>query len=155
MTDAPPPNARHFEKRSLFKTTMERMIAFHESSAAFSKLTPPPIFVQMHRDNRTSLTEGELEFTLWFGPLPVRWIARHEPGPTSTSFADRALKGPMAYWRHEHIFEAVPDGIALTDRITLAHKPGFKGLLTRLMFDGAPLRILFLYRHLRTRWAVS
>lgn len=155
MTDAPPTSAHTYEKRSVFKTTMERMMAFHESPAAFSKLTPPPIFVQMHRDNRTSLTEGELEFTLWFGPVPIRWTARHEPGPTATSFADRALKGPMAYWRHEHIFEEVADGIALTDRVTLAHKPGFKGLLTRLTFDGVPLRILFFYRHLRTRFAVS
>ncbi|MGB1288022.1 MAG: hypothetical protein ACPG7F_15905, partial [Aggregatilineales bacterium] len=64
-------------------------------------------------------------------------------------------EGPMKYWRHEHIFREVEGGIELTDRLTRAHKPGLTGLLTRLAFDGIPLRILFFYRHLRTRMAVT
>jgi len=148
-------NTHVFEKRSVMNTTMEKMIAFHEDPKAMPKLSPPPIFVQVHRDERTSLTEGELEFTLWFGPIPIRWLARHEPGPTETSFADLMVKGPMAYWRHEHIFEEADGGIALIDRVTIAHKKGLAGLITRLMFDGVPLRILFFYRHTRTRQAVT
>lgn len=154
-TATTPDNTRVFEKRSVMKTTMAEMLAFHEDPAAMPKLSPPPIIVRVKRDDRTSLTEGELEFTLWFGPVPIHWLARHEPGPTETSFADRMIEGPMAYWRHEHIFEETADGIALIDRVTVAHKPGLPGLLTRLMFDGVPLRILFFYRHLRTRRAVE
>jgi ligand-binding SRPBCC domain-containing protein len=137
------------------KTTMERMIKFHEDPKALGILTPPPIFMQSIRDDRTSLTDGELEFNLWFGPIPIRWIARHEPGPTPTSFMDRQISGPMASWEHQHIFTEVPGGVELHDRITLSHKPGLPGLLTRLMFDGLPLRILFFYRHLRTRLSVT
>jgi len=150
-----PENTSVYEKRTVMKTTMAKMLAFHEDPAAMPKLTPPPMIVRVKRDDRTALTEGELDFTLWFGPVPIRWLARHEPGPTDTSFADRMIEGPMAYWRHEHIFEETPDGIALIDRVTLAHKPGWQGLLTRLMFDGVPLRILFFYRHMRTRQAVE
>ncbi|MDX1994134.1 MAG: hypothetical protein SF029_17235 [bacterium] len=150
-----PKNAHVFQKRSVMKTTMERMMAFHQDPKALSNLTPPPIFMQLHRDDRTSLTEGELEFTLRFVVIPIRWIAQHQPGPTPTSFADFQVKGPLAYWRHEHIFEEVPGGVALTDRVTLAHKPGLAGVLTWLAFDGIPLRILFFYRHLRTRLAVE
>ncbi len=150
-----PTNTKTFEKRSIMQTTMEQMQAFHTDPKALAILTPPPIFIRLHRDTRTSNTEGELEFTLWFGPIPLRWHVRHEDGPIETSFADRMLKGPMGYWRHEHIFEQVDEGIALTDKITLAHPPGIKGLLTRLIFDGIPLRILFFYRHLRTKRAVE
>jgi ligand-binding SRPBCC domain-containing protein len=64
------------------------------------------------------------------------------------------LKGPMGYWRHEHIFTEVDGGVELMDRVTLGHQPGLKGLFTRVMFDGLNLRILFIYRHLRTRMAV-
>src|SRR5262245_42463225 len=141
-----------FEKRSIFPTTMQRMMAFHEYPRAINRLTPPPIFVQCLRDDRKSLTEGDLTFRLWFGVIPVRWVARHEPGPTETSFADRMMDGPLASWLHEHIFREVPGGVELTDRITFEHKPGLPGLLTRLVFDGLPLRLLFFYRHLRTRW---
>lgn len=151
---ATPSHTHSYQKRSIFRTTLEQLETFHKDPAALKKLTPPPIFIQVHSDRRVSLTEGDLEFTLWFGPLPVRWLARHEP-VAGSGFAEWQVDGPMAYWRHEHLFEVVPGGVALFDRATLAHKPGVRGLLTRLIFDGIPLRILFLYRHWRTRQAVE
>ena len=151
------PDTKVFEHRSVIPTTLDRMVAFHDDPKALSRLTPPPplMLMQVLRDDRTSLTEGELEFRLWFGFVPVRWVARHEPGPTPTSFADRMLVGPMEVWEHQHIFRDVPGGVELVDHITLAHKPGLPGLLTRLIFDGLPLRLLFVYRHWRTRRGVA
>lgn len=150
-----PEHTHVYEKSSVFKTSMQKMIAFHEAPDVFGKLAPPPIFIRVQEDNRTSLTEGDLKFTLWFAFIPVPWHAQHQPGPTETSFADLMVDGPMQYWRHEHIFEKVEGGVRLIDRVTLAHKPGLQGIFTRLMFDGIPLRILFFYRHLRTKWAVE
>lgn len=139
----------------MFNTTVAQLEAFHQDHAALSRLTPPPIFIRLHEDTRTSLTNGELEFTLWFVFIPIRWRVRHEALENGIGFADRQLSGPMAYWRHEHRFEATSDGAALIDRVTLAHKPGLTGWLTRLMFDGLPLRFLFFYRHIQTRRAVG
>ncbi len=150
-----PSNTKVYEKSTIMNTTLDKMIAFHESADAFSKLVPPPMIAQLREDNRTSNTEGDLKFTLWMGPIPIKWHAQHQVGPTETSFADLMLDGPMAYWRHEHIFTEVDGGVKLTDRVTLAHKDGIQGLLTRLMFDGIPLKFLFFYRHLRTKWAVE
>jgi ligand-binding SRPBCC domain-containing protein len=146
---------RVFEHRSVIPTTLAQMLAFHQHPRAIYRLTPPPIFVQCLRDGRTSLTSGELDFRLWFGPLPVRWLARHEPGPVETSFIDRMMRGPLESWEHQHIFRDVPGGVELLDRVIFAHKPGLPGLLTRLVFDGLPLRTLFLYRHLRTRLGIN
>lgn len=149
----PPENTHTFQHESIIPTTIEAIEAFHNDPTAFSKLTPPPIFAQVHRRELTSLTEGTLEFTLWFGPIPVRWVAQHEAGPTPHSFADRMMQGPMAYWLHQHIFEPVEGGVKLIDRISIAHKPGLQGLLTRLTFDGLPLKFLFIYRHMATKMA--
>jgi ligand-binding SRPBCC domain-containing protein len=146
-----PPDAKTFEHSSVIDTTLDDMIAFHNDPQAFSRLTPPPIIAQIHRRDLKSLTDGEMEFTLWMGPIPIRWLAQHEPGPTEHSFTDRMIQGPLAFWLHRHIFEAVEGGVRLTDRISIVHKPGVSGFLTRLMFDGLPLRVLFIYRHLRTR----
>jgi ligand-binding SRPBCC domain-containing protein len=140
-----------FQHRSVIPTTMARMLAFHEDPKALARLTPPPIFMQLHRDDRTSLTQGELEFTLWFGPLPIRWVAVHEPGPTPTSFADRQVRGPLKSWRHEHIFTEVAGGIEVLDRVTYEHPSGPKALFTRLNFSRPLMWVLFTYRHLRTR----
>ncbi len=151
----PPACARIFEKTSVIKCTVAEITRFHEAPRALAALTPPPIILRVKRDNRRSITEGEIDFTLWFGPLPIRWIARHEAGPKPDSFADAQVKGPLAYWRHEHIFREVAGGVELTDRVTLAHRRGLIGLLTRLAFDGIPLRLLFAYRHWRTRRALQ
>ena len=151
----PPPNSRVFQQSSLIETTLLDIKRFHESPQALASLTPPPIRMTIQRDERRSLTEGEIEFTLAFGPIPIRWTARHDTGPTADSFADVQMKGPLAYWRHEHIFAAVAGGVELTDRITLAHRGGFTGTLTRLLFDGLALRLLFAYRHWRTRQALQ
>ncbi|MCY4466553.1 MAG: SRPBCC family protein [Chloroflexi bacterium] len=144
-----------YAKTSRFNASLDELLRFHQDPRALATLTPPPIFAQLLRDDRRSITEGEVEFRLWFGPLPLRWIARHEPGPTPDSFADVQMRGPMATWRHEHIFREVTGGVELTDRVTLAHKPGIWGLFTRLAFDGLPLRILFAFRHWRTRRALA
>ena len=145
-----------FQHRSLMPTTLERLWAFHDDPRALAVLTPPPIFVRVLRDGRTSLTDGEIEFQLWFGPFPAYWHARHEPGTIATSFIDRMLKGPALVWVHEHLMQPVAGGVELVDRITIAHRPGgFCGLFTRLFFDGLPLRMMFMYRHWRTRRAVT
>lgn len=148
---------KHFDVQSVMPGTVHDLMAFHAEPAALRKLMLPPTFIQVIRDERASLTSGELEFTLWIGPVPIRWVAQHLPGPTASSFTDQMLQGPMAKWEHQHLFEPAPGGTGtiLHDRIRYAHKPGLTGLLTRLVFDGLPLRVLFWYRHWRTRRALS
>ncbi len=149
------PSLKTYRCSSIIKTSLEEMLRFHQDPRALSMLTPPPIIVQIVRDERTSLTQGELLFRLWFGPLPVLWLARHEQGSTPTSFIDRMIIGPMANWQHEHRFQEVAGGVALTDEVTFAHHTGWRGFFTRMMFDGAPLKFLFFYRHLRTKRALE
>ncbi len=149
------PTPRIFEHRSVIPATVEDVTAFHDHPRAFQRLTPPPVFIQIRRHEVQSLTHGKVAFTMWFGPVPVRWVAQHEPGPIATSFIDRQINGPMAQWIHEHVFQPVENGVELIDRVTYAHKPGWRGWLTRLFFDGLPLRFLFTYRHWRTRKALK
>ncbi len=140
-----------YEHRSLIPATLAQAEAFHDDPRVFAWLVPPPIIMRIHRDTRTSLTAGEIEFTLWFLLLPVHWLARHEPGPTEHSFQDRMMRGPLRSWVHQHMFREAEGGTELIDRVTYEHKGGPWGIFTRLFFDGLPLRLLFVYRHLRTR----
>lgn len=142
------------EFRSFFPGTAQQLWDFHAQPKAFNKLTPPPIFIQVLEYGLKSLTDGTVEFRMWLGPLPLLWRVQHKPGPTACSFVDQMLSGPMAYWEHHHIFTDVEGGAELLDRLTIEHKPGLMGIFTRLMFDGLPLRIFFMYRHLRTRWGL-
>ncbi len=147
--------AKTREYRTFIPTTLESVWAFHEHPKAFKKLTPPPVFIQVLNSTLTSLKSGQVEFNMWIGPIPLRWVARHEPGPVEFSFVDRQLKGPLAAWEHQHIMQRVDGGVMLIDHITLAHKPGWRGWLTRVFFDGPALRGLFFFRHRRTRMGVK
>jgi len=144
-----------FEHRSTFPGTAAQVMAFYSLPNAPALLTPPPLFFQIRADRRTSIRDGELEFTLWFGPIPFRWLSRHEPGMTETAFVDRMITGPLRTWVHEHGARDVPGGVEVIDRIQIAHGDGLTGLFTRLFFDGLPLRFLFIYRAMRTRAAVA
>jgi len=144
---------RHiFSAKATIPTTMEKMLAYHAHPHALQRLTPLPVVVQMIRDTRTSPQAGEVEFVLWFGPIPTRWHVRHEAGPIETSFADRMLSGPMKYWHHQHIFREADGGIALTDQIEYEYlDKGFWALFGRAALAPVMLRILFAYRHWQTR----
>jgi len=66
-----------------------------------------------------------MAFTLWLGPLPVRWQARIE-SLDSSGFDDVQIEGPFAAWKHTHRFEAQQDGTCLVHdhvRLRLEYHP--------------------------------
>lgn len=146
---------RNFTHSSNVSGTAEQLNAVHALPETFARLTMPPLVMQVVEDNRTSLTEGQIAFRLWFGPFPVNWLARHEAGVNEHSFRDVQVRGPLQSWEHDHVIEPHEHGARLTDRITFSHRPGLAGLFTRLLFDGLPLKMLFLYRHWQTRRMVK
>lgn len=146
---------RIFVHQSDIPGSMQDVWDFHAGPDAFQRLAMPPMIATIQRDQRLSLTEGIVDFTLWIGPLPIRWQATHLPGPIDTSFVDIMESGPLAEWEHTHLLEKISGGVRLTDRIKFRHLSGPSGWFTRLLFDGLPLRILFIYRHWRTRREVQ
>ena len=91
-----------------------------------------------------------MDFTLWFGPLPIRWSASIED-VSQTGFTDRQLSGPFGAWVHRHSFVRLDDETTeVIDAITLRLKPhplwGPVGLGFVL---GLP--VLFAFRGWKTR----
>jgi ligand-binding SRPBCC domain-containing protein len=124
---------------------------FHNDTRILKKLTPPPIFVQIHQFE--PLAESSVaEFTLWFGPLPLRWQAVHsDVGPHG--FTDTQAKGPLRYWQHTHRFTAVSDTTTqIHEHIEYDYGDGLWGLFTRLLFNKPGLYALFTGRKFLTRW---
>ena len=142
--------AHHFRIRS----PLARVAGFHRRAASMAAITPPPILVRIHR-SPAELAEGdEMEFTLWLGLLPVRWLARIE-AVSPTGFTDRQLRGPFAEWVHRHTFHRVDDSTTeVKDEITLQLKRHpFWGLVGMGMRAGLP--ILFAFRAWKTQRALA
>lgn len=117
---------------------------FHSDSRALRTLTPPPIWVQFHQVE--PLAEGSVaDFTMWLGPLPVRWTAVHSQ-VTPHGFIDTQKRGPFKKWVHRHRFQELGNGrTAVLDEIEA--EPG--NLVSRFMWLTLP--ILFAYRGWQTR----
>jgi ligand-binding SRPBCC domain-containing protein len=144
-----------FEHALLVHAPVEAVADFHRDSRVLQKLTPPPVLVQLHHAG--AVAEGSnADFTLWFGPLPVRWIAVHSNVAPLEGFTDRQVRGPFQHWEHVHSF--IPEGDRATrvvDHIEYAHFPGVRGLFTRLAFSPVILRVLFAFRAWVTRRALE
>ena len=124
---------------------------FHRDTRALKRLTPPPVFVRLHRVE--PLAEGSVsEFTLWVGPLPLRWTAVHRD-VGERGFTDVQVAGPAAAWAHTHSFEPLDTGrTRIREHIEFEHKPGPIGLVTRILFAKPNLLAMFFYRSLVTRF---
>ena len=125
--------------------------AFHSDTSALKRLTPPPTIVQLH--SIEPLAEGSVsKFTLWVGPLPLRWTAVHR-NVSPRGFTDVQASGPAARWEHTHTFTSLDaDTTRIDEHIEFEHKPGFWGVVTRLLFSRPNLLLMFTYRKLATRW---
>jgi ligand-binding SRPBCC domain-containing protein len=91
-----------------------------------------------------------MEFTVWLGPLPVRWKARVED-VSATGFVDRQVVGPFAAWVHRHTFaQLAGGGTGVLDEVEARLKPqALWGLVGLAIWIGLPL--LFAYRGWTTR----
>jgi ligand-binding SRPBCC domain-containing protein len=124
--------------------------AFHHDTSVLKKLMPPPIFVQIHHYD--PLAEGSVaEFTLWFGPFPVRWKAIHSD-VGENGFTDTQVNGLLKKWQHTHRFTPISDDVTqVNEHIEYEYESGIRGLIGRLFFSKPALTLLFTIRKLITR----
>lgn len=142
-----------FDYKFTVNAPLSAVQAFHHSTSVLSRLTPPPLIMRVHEFG--DMREGmEAKFTLWAGPIPLRYHVIHE-NVSPNGFTDVQLSGPLASWRHTHTFEAISaEKTTVHEHIEYSHPAGLQGMLTRLLFNKLGLYLLFTYRTLITRRGV-
>lgn len=139
-----------FDYRFTVEASLAEVRDFHRDTSALKTLTPPPTYVQLHAIE--PLAEGSVSlFTLWIGPLPLRWKAVHR-NVGDQGFTDVQAEGPAAKWEHTHAFIPLSSSVTeIREHIEYEHKPGLSGLLTRVLFSRPNLLFMFAYRKWATR----
>lgn len=98
----------HFRHEFTVNTPIQDVAAFHGSTKVLRKLNLPLIGLIFHR--LEPLAENSIsDFTMWIGPIPVRWVARHEDVKYDRGFVDVQETGPFKKWRHGHSYTAVDE----------------------------------------------
>jgi ligand-binding SRPBCC domain-containing protein len=138
-----------YRSRFVVKAPLATVTEFHRRAASMGSITPPPIIVNVHAAPAILNDGDQMEFTMWLGPLPVRWVAGIEQLPNG--FIDRQISGPFDQWVHRHTFEALsPRETVVHDRVEAAPKRHwFWWLVGMSMWLGMP--ILFGYRGWRSK----
>jgi ligand-binding SRPBCC domain-containing protein len=133
------------------RAPLKAVAEFHQDTRALRRLTPPPIIVLFQRLD--PLGENSVsEFTMWFGPFPVRWIALHSNYDPLTGFTDTQTHGPLRFWRHTHRFEAMDSrSTRIREHIEFDYYGGLRWLWTRIIYSKPGLQFLFFYRKTLTR----
>jgi ligand-binding SRPBCC domain-containing protein len=145
---------RHYSHEFQVNAPIERVAEFHRSTQTLKYLTPPPLFVSFNHVD--PLGEGSrADFTMWFGPLPIRWVAVHSDVNPMEGFTDTQVEGPFNTWVHRHSFEPINDNSTkVIDQIEgQPSSHPFWGLVSRFMWLTLP--ILFSYRARQTRKAIE
>ncbi|GAB4555088.1 MAG: TIGR01777 family oxidoreductase [Phycisphaerales bacterium] len=136
-----------FEKRSALPVDRQAAFAWHDRPGAFERLTPPfePVTLVEHTGG---IRDGaRVVIRIKNGPIAIHWHAHHEGYDPPSMFVDVQEKGPFAYWRHEHRFEAGDAGHAVMhDHVTFAPPLGPLGRLG-LPVIRKKLERMFAYRH--------
>lgn len=140
----------NYQHRFRVHAPVQAVADFHSYPDAMAAITPPPIFVQVHQAPPRVVEGQSMDFTMWLGPLPLRWQARFED-VTATGFVDRMVQGPLAAWSHRHSFVPVDDAQTdVVDQLDVAVRRhpvwGPVGLGMSLN-----LPVLFAYRQWQTR----
>jgi len=136
------------------RAPLARVAEFHSRTTSLALLTPPPMIARIHRAPTIQREGDEVDFTMWLGPLPIRWIARID-SVSETSFADRQVRGPFRHWLHRHTFTPLDaETTDVIDEVQAALKAHWLwGAVGLIMWLAMPL--LFAYRGWKTRRALE
>ena len=139
-----------YQHRFRVRAPLEAVADFHRLSKSMAAITPPPILVRVHRAPEIQREGDEMDFTLWVGPLPVRWVARIE-SVSPTGFTDHQRRGPFKRWTHRHSFVAIDGHITdvLDEVMVQLRAHPLWGLVGLGMWLGLPA--LFAYRAWKTK----
>lgn len=140
--------AYRLERSTFIPRQREKVFSFFSDAHNLERITPNFLRFRILTPDPIDMRPGTLidnEMRLY--GIPVRWrtiIAEFDP---DTSFMDVQLSGPYRSWRHRHLFEELPNGTQMHDRVDYEMPYGFIGSIARLLFVRSALDRIFDYRN--------
>lgn len=81
-----------------------------------------------------------------FAGVKMNWVTEISHCVDHLFFVDEQRFGPYAFWHHQHHFEAVPEGVRMTDIVHYGLPLGFLGRVAHVLFVRKKLEGIFNYR---------
>ena len=137
-----------FTKRVEIPFEAHDVFNYHARYRAIDRLIPPWSFLQVIKRNNGLENGATCILKLQYGPLKLKWIARHMGYLQDQVFQDVMIKGPLKTWEHTHSFTPNElNGCIMEDKIRYSLPYGlhrFNIFEDRL---NKTLNQIFSYRH--------
>ncbi len=145
---------KQYTQKFTVRAPLERVAEFHSDPHSLKLLTPPPLIIAFN-DLPSTSEGGTIDFTMWLGPIPVRWVSLISNLDPMHGFTDSQVEGPFDHWLHRHTFkESDEHTTVVIDEIQAQFGSRFTNkLISWFMWINLP--ILFAYRKWRTRVEVE
>lgn len=142
-----------FEHSSIFSCPAVRLWAFHMRPDALNILSPPGTRVVDPGDGVADGSVVTLAIGWW--PLAFTWKALHTGVRPPSSFTDVAIESPFAFWAHQHEIETLGTTSSRLRDVVHYLPPRWLPRWLGVPATRLGLRVLFAWRHRRTRRAVA
>lgn len=138
------------ERKQILGISLGEAWDFFSSPLNLDQITPPSMHFVIRSDFKKEdrINEGMLiHYTV--SPLlgiPLKWTTKITEVDYPHHFADEQLKGPFSFWRHQHFFEAVEQGVKMTDMVVYVVPGWFLGDVVNTITVRKKVSAIFNYR---------
>ena len=147
------PVPSEFQAETVIEAAIEDVYAFHENPHNIGQISPGWQRVEiLNAQPRAGVGEHFVIKIRFFGVLPLTWEGVWQEADRPNRLVDGIVRGPFAYWRHEHSFQAIDSRRTLmTDHVHYAFFGGWPSKIFGETVGRLQFRLMFADRHARTR----
>lgn len=136
-------------RETVLPITMLEAWDFFSNPVNLSKITPEEMsFKVVSKDLPNQIYNGLIiEYVVKpLAGIPLKWVSQISSVNAPYMFVDEQLKGPYAYWHHEHTFEEKNEQVLMIDKVTYSVPFGIFGQLANRLIVKSKLEEIFDYR---------
>lgn len=135
-------------QEQILPISIEQAWDFFSSPANLNIITPESMKFSFQSKLPENIYSG-LVIHYKISPFPfmrVKWTTKITDVEKHVFFADEQLKGPYAYWRHEHYFTRVDGGVKITDIVNYKIGKSMFGWIAGKLFVHNRVKEIFKFR---------
>jgi|YNPNPStandDraft_1061719.scaffolds.fasta_scaffold11055_3 ligand-binding SRPBCC domain-containing protein len=142
----------HLELAIDINAPPERLWEFHQDARNLLRISPPTVALELVGENVRVFEGAHIALRTRLLGRTVEWESCITECRPPYSFTDTAVRGPLQSWRHQHLFQPLPQGgTRLIDRIDYEPPRGLLGVLFTRLRGEKQLRALLEYRQRKTK----
>lgn len=131
--------------------SLEEVWDFISTPSNLKEITPDYMGFEITTPRLPSRIYPGLMISYWVRPvlgIKMNWLTEITQVREPYYFVDEQRAGPYALWHHEHMLEAIPKGVLMSDLVTYRLPAGPLGRLAHGLFVKKQLEGIFRYREL-------